>query len=589
MGIIKKLDPIIIDRIAAGEVIERPASIVKELLENSIDANAKRIEISTYEGGKKKIEIKDNGEGILREDLPLTIEKHATSKIRTIQDIDKILSYGFRGEALSSIASISFLEIQTKHKEENVGYQLISRGGEILSIKQYPCNQGTKIIIEDLFFSTPARKKYLKSTQTEDRDILKEITKYSLSQPNIEFLYIRDGEKVFQLLPVEFENLPERMNLIFGKSFSDLLLPLYFQKNQILIQGWIGKPRVDRKIFNKQILYFNNRPVEIKNLSFIIKSAYGELLPQNSNPIFFLYYRVPPEQIDVNVHPTKKEIRIYEENQIFQYTTEAIRKTLIPNVPISISEEIKKPSFDINLKNKKSILYPTEELFSNALNKPLEIKEKEFIYSATKNLTEILDEKKSSFFPSKFYGVLFGTYILASSEEEFYLIDQHTAHERINYEKIKNQIELQGTSSQYLLEPIVLDLSLEQIDELFEKKEEIIKLGFGFDLITKTSVAIKEVPSYIEVGTEKENLIKLINKLIKGITNLQLYEEYVAMTACKASFKRNDYLTQNTITEILIELSKCKEPSRCPHGRPTILRISRSHLDYLFYRTGFKK
>lgn len=586
MGIIKKLDPILIDRIAAGEVIERPASVIKELVENSIDANSKKIEISTLEGGIKKIIVSDNGDGILKEDLPLAIEKHATSKINKIQDIESIYSFGFRGEALSSIASISYLEIQTRHKDESQGNQLISRGGKLISIKPYPCLKGTKVIVEDLFFSTPARKKYLKNNSIEDRYNLKEIIKLSLSHSEIEFLYFRDEKKFFHLYPVRFEDLPERTNLLFQNNFSELLLPLYFSKNQIIIKGWIGKPRIERNLTDKQFVFFNNRPVEIKNLSYIIKNAYGELIPDKSSPIFFLFYELPANRIDVNVHPTKKEIRIFDESEIYEYTIKAIRKTLVPNFPLKISEKELLPKEIKQNTNTSSIFFPIEEVIYKSEIKPFEVKEKLESYEIL-NTTE--KEIKSSFLPLRHFGVIFGTYILACNEDEFYFIDQHTANERINYEKIKEKILQQGISNQYLLTPIILNFSLEEIDQIDIHKETIKKQGFEIEIISKNSIVIKEVPFYIEEGTEEKIFIALLNKIIKGIQNIKLYEEYAAMKACKSSFKKNDYIPSEKISEMLIELSKCKEPSRCPHGRPTMLTISRSKLDYLFFRTGFKK
>ncbi len=585
MGIIKKLDSIIIDRIAAGEVIERPSSVVKELIENSLDAKAKKIHISTYEGGIQKIIVRDDGEGILTEDLPIAIEKHTTSKVSTIEDIQTIQSFGFRGEALSSIASVSYLEIQTKHKHETIGNQLISRGGKILSLKPYPIHNGTKVIVEDLFFSTPARKKFLKSNSIEDRYILRNIIKLSLSNYDVEFLYTRDDKEILQLLPVEFYNLTERFNAIFEDSFSELLLPVYFQENQITIKGWIGKPRLERKITDRQFLYFNKRPVEIRNFSYIIKSAYGDLLPENVSPIYILFFEIPPQNIDVNVHPAKKEIRIFQEKEIYDYTIQAIKKTLLPKVPISIAENELKTEPDITLKKKpSSILFPIETLYANQTI---------FYLQETSDPYTIYDHEekqlKKSFLPLQFIGIIFGTYIIASSEDQLYLIDQHTAHERINYEKFKKSIEKNGISSQHLLSPMIIDFSLEEVEEINQYKHIIEKYGFCFHFVSKTSIVLTEIPTFLEIGEEREIFLKLIYKIIKGIEPLPLYEEYIAMKACKASFRKNDYLTEKTIQQLLIELSKCEEPSRCPHGRPTMLTISKDRLDYLFYRTGFKK
>lgn len=524
MGKIKKLDPIVIDRIAAGEVIERPSSVVKELIENSLDANAKQIHISTYEGGIKRIIISDDGEGILTEDLPFAIEKHATSKIKSIEDIETIQSFGFRGEALSSIASVSYLEIQSKHKDETIGNQLISRGGKVLAVKPYPIHKGTKIIVEDLFFSTPARKKFLKSSSVEDRYILKNIIKLSLSNCDAEFIYTRDEKKVLHLLPIEFYSLTERFNMIFEDSFSDFLLPLYFQKHQITIKGWIGKPRINRKIFGRQFLYINKRPVEIKNFSYIIKNAYGDLLPENSSPIYILFFEIPPKSVDVNVHPTKKEIRILEEKEIFDYTIQAIKKALLPIIPIQITEKELKPGTSVKpYKTSSTVLFPIESVYSNPTAKLFTLQETSSTYSS--NNLPPKEEIKASFLPLQFLGVIFGTYILACSEDQLYLIDQHTAHERINYEKIKKSIEKHGISSQHLLSPILLDFSLEEIEEIQLYKDLVENYGFKFHLISKSTISLTQIPSFIEVGEEKEVFLKLIYKIIKKIEPLSLFED----------------------------------------------------------------
>lgn len=595
MGIIKKLDPVIIDRIAAGEVIERPASVVKELIENSIDANAKKIEIYTLNAGINEIIVKDDGDGILTEDLPLTIEKHATSKIKTLQDIEKILSFGFRGEALSSIASVSLLEIQSKHKSEKKGNQLIIRGGEIISCKPYPCNQGTKIIVKDLFYSTPARKKYLKSDVSENRAILKEIIKLSLSNPEIEFIYFRDKKQIFHLPSIAFEDLPKRIDLLFEKHFSDLLIPLYFKQDDIIIKGWIGKPRIQRTLTDRQFIFFNHRPVEIKNLKYIIKNTYGDLLPDNSQPIFILFYELPPDKIDVNVHPQKKEIRILEESQIYQSTIEAIRKTLIPNVPLNIEPyEIKKKyvlNTDKESKKKqnikttqKDILYPIEQVLN--INAPsYQIKEGGETITIVEK--EELIENTNNFIPLKHLGVIFGIYILAIGEDDLYIIDQHTAHERINFEQKRKELEQNLWQKQILLTPITFNLTQEELDLIEEYKDQLNQIGFSYDLFSNNTIVIREIPDYLDIGKEKEIFIKLIQLLEKGYNYIKLYEEYAALKACKASIRKNDIVSPDVISKILVDLSKCEEPSRCPHGRPTMLKISRSKLDYLFYRTGF--
>ncbi len=579
MNKIKKLDPVIIDRIAAGEVIEKPASAIKELIENSIDAKANKIEILTYKGGTEKIIVKDNGEGITKVDLPLTIEKHATSKITTIEDIENILSYGFRGEALSSLASVSHLEIQSKYKDEATGNRLVAMGGKIIKLEPFPCLQGTKVIVENLFFSTPVRKKFLKTDTIENKNILKEIIKLSLANPSIHFIYNRDDKQIFNMHPVPFESLPERINLIFKNNIIDQLLPLYFEKNSIKIKGWIGKPRIQNSLTDKQYIFINNRPVEIKNFSYIIKNSYGDLIPDEAKPIYFLFMEIPPSEIDVNVHPAKKEIRFLNENSIFQYTIESIRKTLIPNIPLSIE---KKSSMARNIPVKKDpppFLYPVEEILKSNIQTVTMISEQ--IPSFQKE-----EKINSDFLPTKHFGILFGTYILAADQDNLFIIDQHTAHERIHYEKKREYLQKYPPQLQILLNPIIFHLNQEEIDIIEEHRKVIRDFGLQFDFITKDSIAIREIPDFLEIN-EKDLFIKIIHKIIKGFNSIEIYDEYIARKACLASFKKNDYIHPHFITQILIDLSKCKEPARCPHGRPTMIKISRSEMENLFYRKGF--
>ncbi|MCS7204532.1 MAG: DNA mismatch repair endonuclease MutL [Leptospiraceae bacterium] len=570
MGLIRRLDPVVIHKIAAGEVIERPASVVKELVENSLDAKATKIEVYTYNGGIDKIIVKDNGEGILKEDLPLTIEKHTTSKIYSLSDLESLTSFGFRGEALHSISAVSLLEIQTKHISETIGTHMIAREGNILSLKPVSCLTGTSISVIDLFFSTPARKKFLKKPAFEDQKIFREIMKFTLSHPHVEFQYFRDDKPIMSLPSMNFYDLTKRIELLLGKGFADKLLPVFYEKEKIKVQGWIGKANLQNSLSEYQFVFVNQRAVEIKNLSSIIKKAYGPLLPTESKPIYFLFFEIPPFLIDVNVHPTKKEIRIQNEQEFYTFTIDAIKRTLLPNVPLNLDSSPKFTEKNFGTSHSSQI---QPMIFSEA---------KTFYMEKTKNLE--IPKQHQPEFPERILGVIFGTYILAASQNELFFIDQHTAHERINYEKKRKQILKNIHQKQILLYPIHFRLTNEEKELMKEFEEELQQLGFSWEFFSDNTLVLREIPDFLELEEEKEQFIQIIKNLSLGYNKIELYDSFIANKACKASIRKNDPISLEAISEMLMKLYQCEVPSRCPHGRPTIIRIDKSEIDRWFYR-----
>jgi DNA mismatch repair protein MutL len=579
---IRQLDPVLIDKIAAGEVIDGPYSIVKELLENSIDAGATVIKVYTLGAGMDGIIIEDNGEGIFYQDLPLSISRHATSKIETLDDIENIGSFGFRGEALASIASISHLEIKSKTQDEN-GAFLECRGGKILRHEYAACNRGTVIKIGDIFYSTPARKKYIKSERSENNKIYQTILKMAIANYRIHFSYFRD-DKEFLALPV-VENHLDRLRDIYGNSIAENLIPVKEHHEDIYLSGFIGKPDCYRSNRDAQYVFINGRSVELKNASFLVKKSYGELLPHGAHPYFFLMIDVNPLRVDVNVHPAKKEVRLLDEAIINSMIIRSVTSSIHTGNPISFSDLSGKYKEQFAVKH--DVISETESLLSPATANFIIRNEHALQHTQNTNtaVTDTAESGKMKFLPKKHFGVIFGTYILAESEDGLYIIDQHTAHERVNFEKMKRKIQEQTGNRQSLLHPIVVSMLPDEISFILSHAEDLINSGFNVEQIGPNALAIREIPAFIEAGMETDLLHKMISHLASGDPLIKVYEDIAAMKACKASIKKNDVISPSVLNGILEELSHCEEPSRCPHGRPTMIKITQRDLDKMFLRT----
>ena len=583
---IRQLDPVLIDKIAAGEVIDGPYSIIKELTENSIDSGADVIKIYTLGAGMDEIIVEDNGEGISFQDLPLSISRHATSKIQTLDDIENIGSFGFRGEALASIASISHLEIKSKTRDENGGF-LECRGGNILRHEPAAANNGTIIKINDIFYSTPARKKFIKSERVENNKIFQTILKIAIANHHIHISYFRD-DREFLILP-SVENQLERLRSIYGNSIAENLLHFEKKYEDIYFSGYIGKADTYRSNRNAQFVFINGRCVELKNISFLVKKAYGEMLPHGAHPYFFMMIDVNPARVDVNVHPAKKEVRLLDEGAVNGMIIRTVTDTIHPGTPINFS--------DLSGKHKEKYtsdaqekIFQTESFLPRTSENLIIRSEhviRQFAQNENQDVTESHNETnlKYKFLPKKHFGVIFGTYILAESEDGLFIIDQHTAHERVNFEKMKRKIKAQTGERQNLLQPIIISMLPDEISFVMDHTLELEKSGFVVEQIGPHSIAVREIPSFLDAGEETELLHKMIASLASGEPLIKVYEDIAAMKACKASIKKNDIISASVLNGILEELSLCEEPSRCPHGRPTMIKITQKDLDKMFLRT----
>ncbi len=592
MGKIQELSPELINQIAAGEVIESAHSVVKELMENSMDACATQVDVESKDGGLSLLRITDNGIGIEPEDLEPALKRHATSKIQDYKDLESVLSYGFRGEALASIASVSRLTLESGTKEQKTAWKIGSIAGKISEKEEIPGFIGTKILVEELFFNTPVRRKFLKSIRSEDKKIRDRVSTQALAREDVRFRLFQDGKEVF-VLPAR-ENKKERIIDLFGENFRDHLLEVSLERGGIQATGYISDPDFYKSNRTGQFIFINGRPIEIKYSSVLLKKAYDELLPPNGHPYCFLFFEIDPSRVDVNVHPAKREIRFLDEDGFNGFFLALIQKELRSSTPVSF------------LELKKRLLKPVPEIHSthsfyqarSSGKNPLLGRELFSVVSKQEgfeldrmgpgvSLSELTDErvKHSSFVPKKHFGVLFETFILAEAEDGFYIIDQHTAHERIRYEEVLRKLEKRNYGIQPLLTPIRIDVSKQEQEDILNRKKEYEEVGIFLDPLGEDSVVLREIPAYMEPGQEKEIVLDFLNRTEgKETSEPELYDLMAKCVACRSAIKKGDQLSDPILAEILNRLSYCENPSRCPHGRPTLVKLSRDDLERMFHR-----
>ena len=549
------LDDLTINKIAAGEVIERPANVVKELVENSIDAGATKIIIEIKNGGKTLIKIVDNGKGISSNDIPLSLERHATSKIRKIEDLEHTYSMGFRGEALASIASISELTMMTKTAEEN-GTKIIAEAGEIIEVEEMGLPVGTTIMVEKLFFNTPVRYKFLKNDATEFRYIKEWVQKTALVNSDIAFKLINDRKIVFQTNGNG--NIRDIIYLLYGKEIEKNLLDVNYESEGIKVTGVIGNTTIARDNRKSQILYLNKRNIKNQILTNSADQAFKGATGIGKYGFFILNLEMPANYYDVNVHPTKMEVRFNDENKLYKVFYHAIKSSMLNGEFLDNDEkEQKKENYIEN-----ELVFLTNK-FKN--DKPVELINRE-------NKREI---------EYKYIGILFRTFIIIEIGNDMFLIDQHAGHERILYEQIKENYKnhLQN-NSQLMLIPEVYNLSHKEIEFVKENIELFRNTGFDIELFGENSVKISGIPDIeYKVNKNKMFLDVLDEMLTTERTAIKDVEErFIATVACKAAVKANMDLSRQEVDNLIQRLLKLKNPFTCPHGRPTTIKFSKDEL-----------
>ncbi|MCW8966075.1 MAG: DNA mismatch repair endonuclease MutL [Candidatus Pacearchaeota archaeon] len=578
---IKILDNSIINKIAAGEVIERPASVVKELLENSFDSNADEVKIEIVDGGFRKIKISDNGCGMERDDLLISFKRHATSKISSEDDLFNILSLGFRGEALASIAEISNLKIKTKTKESSIGNFVEIEGGELIKEESVSCSDGTIVEVSDLFFNVPARKNYLKGKEVEFSKIVKIVTKHALIRPDVSIKLIHNNKEIINSQKTDSEL--ENILFIYGAEVSNDLVEVDYFQDGIKVRGYISKPNLTRADKEDQSLYVNGRHVKNNIISNAIYEAYKTLLFIHRHPLFILDVNINPKDIDVNVHPAKNEIRLKDEGLVSQIIFNAVQKAfvkgnLIRSVSVE-SESYSKPSkqyeFSMDrqsvLEVRDNVKSTNEYQLSYPRNEKLEVKQKE--------------RKLGDFY---IFGQINKTFIIAENKDGLVIIDQHAAEERVNYEKFTRELRNKAIRKQFLLNSKIVELNPMQYLIAKNNKDFFEKIGFVFEDFGENTVKLVAVPEIF--GRLKSVLfIDLVNE-IGNLKNKIIDEEIEARIvrfACRASVKAGDELSIVQMRKLIDDLAYCDNPFSCPHGRPTIVSFSIGDLEKKFNRSGW--
>lgn len=555
MGNIVLLDDLTINKIAAGEVIERPANVVKELVENSIDAGATKIVVEVKNGGKTLVKIVDNGKGISANDIPLSLERHATSKIRRIEDLEHTYSMGFRGEALASIASISELTMLTRTAEEN-GTKIIAEAGEIIELDEIGLPVGTTIMVEKLFFNTPVRYKFLKNDATEFRYIKEWVQKTALVNSNIAFKLINDGKTVFQTNGNG--NIRDIIYLLYGKEIEKNLLEVNYENEGIKVTGVIGNTTIARDNRKSQILYLNKRNIKNQILTNSADQAFKGATGIGKYGFFILNLEMPANYYDVNVHPTKMEVRFNDEDKLYKVFYHAIKSAMLNS-----------EFLDNNEKEQKKENYIENEL--------------EFLTNKFQNEApaELINRENKREIEYKYIGILFRTFIVIEIGNDMFFIDQHAGHERILYEQIKenykNHIQ---NNSQLMLIPEVFNLSHKEIEFVKENIELFRNTGFDIELFGEDSVKISGIPD-IEYKVNKNRMfLDVLDEMIttERTAIKDVEERFIATVACKAAVKANMDLTRQEVDNLIQRLLKLKNPFTCPHGRPTTIKFSKEEL-----------
>ena len=576
MGKIQVLDDHTINQIAAGEVIERPASVVKELVENSLDANAKNIWIRIEDGGTSLVMIRDDGDGMDADDAELAFQKHSTSKIRSFDDLQTVNTSGFRGEALPSIASVSRLRITTCKKGSNIGTRITIEGNNNLDIEEHTAPQGTTIEVADLFFNTPARAKHLKRTATELQHIVKTVTIEAIRRPDVAFNLVH-GER--KLIEAPASDLKTRIGILLGREASRELIEFSGIGENLKLEGFLTKPAVSRKSMAGLYLHVNGRPIQARNICYSIRGAYGSLLHEGHFPVGALFLEIPAENVDVNVHPAKTIVRIAREEKINKELRTIIKQilseqALIANIDLEKSKNdvlFEMPSTNTTVRSRAT---PVTSIDSFQQEFDVTLKEEEIETNMPSMRPLTLIENK---------------YIVAMGSDGLYIIDFHAAHERVMYERLKDQSRFKRVGKQDLLKAISLELSKSEASAFEEMLPQINEMGFDVEKFGPSSFMIRSVPALL-AGSGTERIREAIDDIVESGSMKSAEEKHTYMmytVACHSALRAGDKLTMAQMEFVIREMESIPNPYACVHGRPTVMTITPSELDKKFKRSGF--
>lgn len=626
---IKILSKDTIQKIAAGEVIERPFSVVKELVENSIDAKATEIKVEISEGGLNYIKVTDNGCGISKSEVEVAVKRHATSKLDNFNDLYNISSLGFRGEALASITSISKTTIETKTKDDDIGSSFKFESSQLVSRSDIAKNNGTSIIVEDLFYNIPVRKRFLNSTISEANAITSIMYRLAIGNNDIGFTYVKDDKEVFKT--IKGQGLKSNLSELFGFEFTKELLEVDIDKKDFSIKGYISNNRYYRSNRSMEYIYINGRYVKNSDISNAIEKAYGSLIPNGRFPAFQLFFEIKPNLIDVNIHPNKEKVsivvlddikteinkelpiilnesknllnlsvhdkdeeipRLYNndlKDLLNRYSNADEEKGLEFNsihstINFEDSSKNEENSVISDLNSKYDVVIEEEQVPSyDFLNKEIE-DEDDIEIDNISYFSESSKEIKSY----QYIGTIFKTYNIFQSlkEDKIILMDQHAAHERINFEKFLNLYKKKEVASQQLISPILITVTSEEMDLYKKFSNMFYDLGFEVDAFSNDTLIIRGLPEILEIpktGDLFTNILDRLNDDINSFDDSEIINKIISMS-CKASVKSGDFMSNLELEGLLQQLLQCENPLTCPHGRPTIIEVSKNELEKLFLR-----
>lgn len=577
MGNIVLLDDLTINKIAAGEVIENPAAVIKELAENSIDAGATQIIVEVKNGGKSYIKITDNGKGIERDDLPLAIERHATSKLRKINDLEKIDTMGFRGEALASIAAVSRMTIVTKTENAETGTVMNIEAGDILNISDIGCKKGTSITIEKIFFNVPVRFKFLKNDVTEFKYIKSVVQNMAIANPNVSFKLINNSKDVFKTNGSG--KLQDVVYTIFGKTISENLVDVNYEEAGIKVNGFIGNTTIAVDSRKDQLFFLNKRYIKNQILYNASDEAFKGDAGIGKFAFAIINLTMQPSFYDVNIHPTKKEVKFKDEQTVHRVIYTAIKNAILSKDFLSDKSQEDSKEYVSN-----EYKYVTNHFWEGpAIEKPEErenIQKLNVNKKQEKEPYENIQREEKRKINYKFIGISFKTYIMIEINNEMYLIDQHAAHERLLYEKIKNNFENKMiANTQMMLIPEIIELPNKEIEFIKQNLELIKNVGFDIDFFGDKTIKINGVPDldYKNKVDNRKFFLDILDEMTqKENGNLKSIEErFIATVACKAAVKAGMSLTFAEVDYLIQNLLTLKNPYTCPHGRPTTIKFSK--------------
>jgi len=606
--IIRLLPDSIANQIAAGEVVQRPASAVKELLENAIDAESTKIQLIVKDAGKQLIQVIDNGKGMSATDARMAFERHATSKIRKTEDLFNIKTFGFRGEAMASIAAVAQVELKSRQENQEIGTLIKMAGSEIVAQESTACEKGTSISVKNLFYNVPARRNFLKSNQVELRHIMDEFQRVALAHPEIEFSFYQNDLETYNLRP---ENLAQRIVDLFGKGYREQLIFCKEETDFINISGYIGKPEFSKKSRGEQFFFVNNRFIKSSYLNHAVMWAFDNLLGDDSFPFYVLFIEIDPKNIDINVHPTKTEIKFDDEKTVYAMIRATVKKALAThNIAPSIDYEL-----DINFNipanergmdfDRKDVTYTPRSKEDNpqnwdALYKGFENKENFAKLKQYEEMTLLTLESKinntgdgSALHRDMLYAdntttfQLHHKYIVTQIKSGMALIDQQAAHERIQYEKYYGMLQNKFGASQQFLFPQSIELSPNDFSTIMEMEEEIKSLGFVFSVFGKNTIVVNGIPADIPNANEKNLFESLIEQYKQNLSELKLEkkENLARSLAKRSAIRPGTKLTLTEMNSLIEQLFACKMPTYAPNGNLTIVLLTMDKIASLFHKT----